>query len=230
MEKDNNMEQDRVKNEHFFEEETEGKNDSEEVGTKAVEEIDANNEEAFDWKKEILSWVKIFIVAILAATILDNFIIINANVPSGSMENTIMTGDRMIGNRLAYKFGEPKRGDVVIFKFPDDEEQNFVKRVIGLPGDKVTITDAKVYINDSATPLEEDYLPDEWVTMNDGLTYEVPQDSYFVMGDNRNISNDARYWHNTYVNKDAIIAKAVVVYWPFSDAGWIESAEYSIDE
>lgn len=187
-------------------------------------------EEKINWKAEIISWVKIFVAAFLIATILDNFIIINANVPSGSMHNTIMTGDRMIGNRLAYINSTPKRGDVIIFKFPDNEEENFVKRVIGLPGEKVAIREGKVYINDNAEPLEENYLPEEWITMNDGLEYVVPAGSYFVMGDNRNISNDARYWNNTYVSEDAIIAKAVVVYWPFENAGFIEGAEYSIDK
>lgn len=189
-----------------------------------------NGEETFSWKKEIISWVKIFIVALLIAAFLDNFIIINANVPSGSMEKTIMTGDRMIGNRLAYINSSPKRGDVIIFKFPDDEKQNFVKRVIGMPGEKVVVKEAKIYINDSETPLEEDYLPEEWYIMNDGLEYQVPEDSYLVFGDNRNVSSDARYWTNKYVKKDAIIAKAVLVYWPLGDAGVIRSAEYSIDE
>jgi signal peptidase I len=184
----------------------------------------------FDLKKEIISWVAIFVIAIAAAAFLDNFIIINANVPSGSMENTIMTGDRMIGNRLAYIKKGPERGDVVIFKFPDDETENFVKRVIGLPGENVAIRDGHVYIDGNDTPLEEPYLPEEWLNANDGLSFDVPADSYFVMGDNRNISNDARFWKNSYVNKKKIIAKAVVVYWPFKDAGVIDSADYSIDK
>ena len=95
---------------------------------------EAGGEEKINWKEEMISWVKIFVAALLIAAVLDNFIIINANVPSGSMEQTIMTGDRMIGNRLAYMSSEPQRGDVIIFKYPDDEEQNFVKRIIGLPG------------------------------------------------------------------------------------------------
>lgn len=133
-----------------------------------------------------------------------------------------MTKDRMLGNRLAYKTGDIKRGDIVIFKFPDDESQLFVKRVIGLPGDKVVIKEGKIYINDSEEPLEEDYLPEEWTVGNDASNlpdgkneYNVPEGSYFLMGDNRNISNDARYWNNTYVKKDKIIAKAMCVYFPF---------------
>lgn len=212
---------------------SEKESDKNQMKDNDISDNEANNEETeekINWKKELFSWIKIFVAALLIATILDNFIIINANVPSGSMENTIMTGDRMIGNRLAYINSEPQRGDVIIFKFPDNEEENFVKRVIGLPGEKVTIKESKIYIDDSTEPLEEDYLPEEWTSMNDGLEYEVPADSYFVLGDNRNISNDARYWNNTYVSKDAIIAKAIFVYWPFGNAGIIEDAEYSIDK
>ena len=168
--------------------------------------------EPFDLKKEVFSWIRIFIAAVVIAFLVNNFVIINANVPSGSMETTIMTKDRMLGNRLAYKTGDIKRGDIVIFKFPDDESQLFVKRVIGLPGDKVVIKEGKIYINDSEEPLEEDYLP---------------EGSYFLMGDNRNISNDARYWNNTYVKKDKIIAKAMCVYFPFNHMHTLESAEYN---
>lgn len=83
---------------------------------------------------------------------------INARVPSGSMEQTIMTGDRVFGNRLAYKNKEPERFDIVIFKYPDDPSQLFVKRVIGLPGETVNIVDGKVYINDSEEPLDDSFF------------------------------------------------------------------------
>ena len=90
--------------------------------------------------QEILSYIKILAVAIIVAFLFTRFIIVNAQVPSGSMENTILTGDRLIGFRLAYLFHEPERGDIVIFKYPDDESQNFVKRVIGIPGDVIQIS------------------------------------------------------------------------------------------
>ena len=104
--------------------------------------------------REIFSWVKIIVIAILIAVVINNFIIINANVPSGSMENTIITGDRMIGLRTAFWFSAPERGEVVIFKFPDNEDETFVKRVIGLPGETVHIKKGKIYINDSKKPLK----------------------------------------------------------------------------
>lgn len=84
--------------------------------------------------KELLEYVKMIIIVVVAVLLINNFLLINAKIPSESMENTIMTGDRIFGNRLAYTFGEPERFDIVIFKFPDDESQLFIKRVIGLPG------------------------------------------------------------------------------------------------
>ena len=139
--------------------------------------------------QEILSYIKILAVAVIVAFLFTRFIIVNAQVPSGSMENTILTGDRLIGFRLAYLFHEPERGDIVIFKYPDDESQNFVKRVIGIPGDVIQISNGHVYVN------------------GEELTYVVPADSYFMLGDNRNNSKDSRYWTNTFVSKDKIIAK-----------------------
>jgi signal peptidase I len=173
-------------------------------------------EEKFSWKRELLSWVLTFAIAIATAILLKNYVIINANVPSGSMENTIMPGDDLLGFRLSYLFSEPERGDIVIFKFPDDESQNFIKRVIGLPGEKVVIDDGKIYINDSKTPLDESYLKEEWVIGTGYYEFNVPLGCYLVMGDNRNDSNDARYWENTYVTKEEIIGKAEFIYYPFS--------------
>ena len=98
--------------------------------------------------KEVISWVITIVLAVAAALVIKNYVIINANIPSGSMENTIMTDDRLFGNRLAYnKNKTPQRGDIIIFKFPDDESENFIKRVIGLPGETVVIEDAKIYID-----------------------------------------------------------------------------------
>lgn len=166
-----------------------------------------------NWKHEVWDWIKIILTAALIAFVLNKFIIANSRVPSGSMENTIMTGDRVIGSRLTYKFSEPERGDVVIFHWPDDESIYFVKRIIGLPGDIVDIRDGHVYLNNLETPLDEPYLR-EAMEPEDALHYEVPEDSYFMMGDNRNYSLDARRWQNTYVHKDKIIAKVLFRYFP----------------
>ena len=139
---------------------------------------------------EAFSFIKIVIFAAIIALLCTNFIIINAEVPSGSMRDTIWEGDRLFGFRLAYKFSEPKRGDVIIFKYPDNESENYVKRVIGLPNEIVQIKEGHVYI-----------------------TYIVPDGCYFMLGDNRNNSKDSRYWTNTYVKKEKIIAKVLIRYY-----------------
>ena len=109
--------------------------------------------------KEIVSWVKTIILALLLAAGINTFIIVNAEVPSGSMENTIMTNDRIVAFRLSYLFGKPDRGDVVVFHFPDDPTGKtlYVKRIIGLPGEKIEIKKGRVYINGNRQPLSEPY-------------------------------------------------------------------------
>ena len=170
--------------------------------------------------RERLEDVVLVIVVLAVVFILKNYVLINAVIPSGSMENTIMTGDRVFGNRLAYRFGEPERGDIVIFKYPDNEEELYIKRVIGLPGDKVEIRDGLVYLNDSAKPLEEPYLKE--TPVGDYGPYQVPEDGYFMLGDNRNWSKDSRFWENTYVTREEVLAKAVFRYYPFDEIGTIE--------
>lgn len=171
-------------------------------------------EEPFSWKKEIISWIQIIVAAVVIALVLNNFVIANSRVPTGSMEKTIMAKSRVIGSRLSYIRSDPKRGDVVIFHFPDDPtgKMYYVKRVIGLPGETVNIVDGKVYINGSDTPLDEPYLA-EPMEGSYG-PYTVPEGCYFMLGDNRNNSQDARFWQNKYVAKDKIIAKVLFSYYP----------------
>lgn len=160
--------------------------------------------------REILSWALVIVLSIGAAMFLNRFIIVNARVTSGSMEHTIMTKDRVLGLRFVYWFSEPKRGDIIIFKYPDNEEEIYIKRVIGVPGDIVEIVDGQVYIN--SEPLDEPYL---WEKPYGSFgPYEVPEGRYFMLGDNRNNSRDSRSWINKYVSKDQILGKAYWVYYP----------------
>lgn len=161
---------------------------------------------------ELISWIKVIVCAVIIAVVVDMFVIANASVPTGSMEDTIPTNARIVGLRLAYRFGEPERGDIAIFKYPDDESTDYVKRIIGLPGEKVEVKDGKVYIDDSDTPLDEPYIKE--VATGDYGPYHVPENSYFMMGDNRESSWDSRFWENTYVNGDEIIAKVYFMYFP----------------
>lgn len=164
--------------------------------------------------KEVFSWIVVIALAILFSLFLNRVILINAEVPTGSMENTIMPGDKLIGSRLAYLRKDPQRGDIIIFRYPDDEAQIYVKRIIGLPGETVTIEDGKVYIE--GVELKEDYLKEEWTVSTGPYTFEVPENSYLMMGDNRNNSWDARFWRNTYVTRDKILGKALYRYWPLN--------------
>ena len=168
--------------------------------------------------KELWEYVKMIIFVLIFVLVVNNFLIINAKIPSPSMEDTIMTGDRIFGNRLAYMFGDPQRFDIVIFRYPDDESQLFIKRIIGLPGETVEIIDGKVYIDGSETPLDDSFTP-ETPTGNYG-PYTVPENCYFMLGDNRNNSNDARDWQTHYVRRDEILGKAWFRYYP--SIGWIE--------
>lgn len=181
-----------------------------------------------NYRSEIIDFVITVGMAAVLAFVLGHFIVLNCNVPTGSMLETIQLGDNIIGSRLTYKFSDPKRGDVAIFKWPDDESQIYIKRIIGLPGETVEIKDGKVYINGSDTPLSEDYLSD--YAKGDKRSfgpYNVPENCYLMLGDNRPDSADARLWENTFVKRDKILAKAEFIYYPFSDAKWLGSgADY----
>lgn len=175
-----------------------------------------------DIKEEIKSFALTLLITLAVAFVLKNYVIINANVPTGSMENTIMPGDNLLGFRLAYLIDEPERGDVIFFHFPDDETQKYVKRIVGLPGETITILDGKIYINDSKDPLEEPYLKEEWTRGTGPYVFEIPEDSYLCLGDNRNRSADAREWNNPYVREEKIIGKAVFTYFPLNRWGMVE--------
>lgn len=171
------------------------------------------NENKKAFVKELISWVKTIVIAVLFALFITNFIIINAQVPTGSMQNTIMPNDRLIANRLAYTFSEPQRGDIIVFPYPDDESKLFVKRIIGLPNEVLEIVNGKVYIDGEL--LEEDYVSSEITdsTMNCG-PYVIPEGHVFMMGDNRGNSEDSRYWENTYLDEDKILGKVLFRYYP----------------
>lgn len=158
--------------------------------------------------KEIISWILVLSAAFLLALFINKFIILNEEIPSGSMENTIMTGDRVFTYRQAYLFSDPKRGDIIVFPFPDDESVDYIKRIIGLPGETVEGKDGLVYID--GEPLEESYVKEE--INEDFGPFEVPEDSYFMMGDNRNDSADSRYWNDPFVKKEKIKSKAIFKY------------------
>ncbi|MFR4986616.1 MAG: signal peptidase I [Lachnospirales bacterium] len=169
-------------------------------------------------KKELIDIIKTIIIAIIVAFVITHFIIVNAVVPTGSMKNTIMPNDRLVAFRLSYLFSDPERYDIIVFKAPDDESTLYVKRIIGLPGEKVNIIDGKVFINDQEVPLEDDYIMEDM--LGSFGPYTVPQGSYFMLGDNRNDSQDSRYWENTFLPKENILGKVLFKYYPKIESLW----------
>lgn len=166
--------------------------------------------------KEAISFMTPIVIALIVAILLKTFIFANAVVPTGSMINTIQEGDRIIASRLAYINEDPKRYDVIIFHYPDDESQLFVKRIIGMPGETINIKNGIVYITDAngnTAEARSDFVTN-CVPTGDFGPYTVPLGSYFVMGDNRNDSWDARYWKKKNVEKKKIIGKVKFRYFP----------------
>jgi len=160
---------------------------------------------------DAIGWIKLIVFTVIIAIILHQFIIINATVPTASMENTIMTNDRVVAFRLAYMFSEPARYDIIFFRYPGDKTQIYVKRIIGLPGETVNIIDGRVYINDSNTPLNDDFVLGP--VFGNYPTFHVPADSFFVLGDNRNNSGDSRDWLDPYVPRGSILGRAIFTWW-----------------
>lgn len=189
---------------------------------KETQEVKQEQEKKKSVLGEILDFIAPIIVALIIAMILKYVVFANAIIPTGSMLNTIQENDRVIASRLAYKFDKPERFDIAIFEYPDNEEQLFVKRIIGLPGETVSIQDGTVYITgeDGKThQLEEDYVSDENKDHYNG-TFVVPENSYFVMGDNRDNSVDSRYWITTnFVSEDKLVGKVLFRYYPFNTMG-----------
>lgn len=167
--------------------------------------------------KEIRDFFKDFIVTICIALVLSmalrTWVIEGRIVPSGSMLPTIQLKDRLMANKVIYLFKEPQKGDIIIFHPPDQlgAQDDYVKRVVAVPGDNVEVKDGRLYINGLAQ--NEPYIK-EAMNYNFGPT-TVPADSYFVMGDNRNESYDSHLW-GVWLTRDHIIGKAFAIYWPTS--------------
>ena len=166
-----------------------------------------------------------FLVDILETLILSILLFVGINaisarirVDGSSMEPTLHTGEFVIVNRLAYTLGSPELGDVVVFHFPRDPEQEYIKRVIGLPGDQVKVMDGDVYVNGLA--LDEAYIAASPRYQGD---WDIPVETLFVLGDNRNNSSDSHNWGT--VPMENVVGKAIFVYWPPTEWGVIKIPE-----
>jgi signal peptidase I len=196
--------------------------------------------------------IKIIAIALVLAFFLRSFVLEPRFIPSGSMEPTLQINDRVIVEKVSYALGQPHRGDIIVFYPPQspyiqDSTKAYIKRIIGLPGDRISIHDRQVFVNDVA--LDEAYIaeavdyvyPPEQKKLQELLAAEelgnkvalanlnvsvtVPEDSFWVMGDNRNYSNDSHVWG--FLPKQNIIGHACFRFWPLDDRfGWIANPEY----
>jgi signal peptidase I len=161
-------------------------------------------------QEELVAWLKTLMSAAVYAVLIVTFGFQVARVEGQSMAPTLEDQDRLIVNKLAYRIGEPRRGDIVMLYYPVDPNKSFVKRVIAEEGDEVRIVDGQVYVND--IPLHDDYVPSEFRSHDDWGPKTIDDGYYFVMGDHRNNSSDSRHWG--MVPKRYIIGKVQLRWWP----------------
>jgi len=166
-----------------------------------------------------------FVIDILETLILSVLLFAGINAISArirvdgySMEPTLKSGEFVIVNRLAYKLGDPKIGDVIVFHYPRDPEQEYIKRIIGVPGDHVRVSNQEVYVNDQL--INEPYIAAPPMYESE---WDVPENTLFVLGDNRNNSSDSHTWGPVPVEN--VVGKAIFVYWPPTNWGAIEHTD-----
>ncbi len=165
-------------------------------------------------KEELVAWVKTLVAAAVYAVLIVTFGFQVARVEGQSMAPTLEDQDRLIVNKLVYRIGEPRRGDIVMLYYPLNPDKSFVKRVIAEEGDTVRIVDGRVYVND--IPLKDDYVPADYRSHDDWGPQVIPEGYDFVMGDHRNNSSDSRHWG--MVPKKYIIGKVQIRWWPVPTA------------
>jgi signal peptidase I len=202
-------------------------------------------------KSTVREYFESIIIAVILALFIRTFVVQAFKIPTGSMENNLLIGDHLLVNKFVFgptsstverallPVDAVERGDVVVFKYPEDPGRDFIKRVIGLPGDLLELRDKRVLIN--GTPLDEPYVhfldppgaSDEFREVTSFDVRErygpvtVPPNQYFVMGDNRDNSQDSRYWG--FLPRDYVKGKALVIYWSY-DAGVTDYQEASATE
>jgi signal peptidase I len=186
-------------------------------------------------KKHIIrEYGESIIIAIILALIIRTFVVQAFKIPSGSMEDTLAIGDHILVNKFIYgtkipfadkrvlKIRDPRRGDVIVFEYPEDPSKDFIKRVIGTPGDEVEVKEKKVYINGNPyenpheVHKEKELIPREQNPRDNFGPVKVPENSYFVMGDNRDRSYDSRFWG--FVKNPKIKGLAFIKYWSWDSA------------
>jgi signal peptidase I len=186
----------------------------EQFHTETISEPVETEEKRSGFTRFIIDVVETLILSIILFAAI-NAVSARIRVDGASMEPSLQSGEFVIVNKLAYTFGDPAIGDVIVFHFPRDPDQEYIKRIIGLPGDRVEVRDGEVYVNDQI--LYEDYIAASPVYET---TWDVPADSLFVLGDNRNNSSDSHNWGPVPI--DYVIGEATFIYWPPTEWGIVE--------
>ncbi len=173
-------------------------------------------------KRQFKEWLVAIVVALAAYLVITNFVFKVANISGISMEPTLKHAETVYINRLVYVFSKPKKGDIIAFPYKGgNAPSDYVKRIIGLPGDEIDLRDYKFYVN--GEPLDDAYSTEYVTAMGDvRFPVTVPEGSYFVLGDNRNLSNDSRYLSVGCVNKSDIYGKVSLRILPISVFGVIK--------
>lgn len=167
---------------------------------------------------EAYAFLQTALSALALAVLVMAFVARAFTVEGPSMMPTLQSGERLLVDKITYRLRSPHRGEVIIFRFPSNPQQYFIKRVIGVPGDKVLITGGQVYIN--GAPLKEPYVESSsWGVFG---PYEVPAEHFFVLGDNRNNSEDSRSQRVGFVPSSMIVGRALWRYWPIARAGLLD--------
>ncbi len=183
-------------------------------------------------KSKVQEYIEAIILAILIAFFIRTFVIQAYKIPSGSMKPTLLIGDHILVSKFNYgiklplirstliPLGEPRRGDIVVFIYPEDRSKDFIKRLIGLPGDTVEIRNKEIFLNGVlwkdgyGVHVDNVIFPGSVQPRDNFGPVTVPQDAVFVMGDNRDESYDSRYWG--FVPKKEILGKALIIYWSWN--------------
>lgn len=168
------------------------------------------------FEKRLLRFLAGYCMLWAATVILSRTVLMLNFIPSGSMEGTIRTGDFVLGTRYDIGEGDIERYDILVFALPDEPDTVYIKRVIGLPGETVVVCDGSVYAD--GVRLGDSFVKNPMNTKGDG-TYVVPDGCYFVMGDNRNQSDDSRFWTEKYVPVENVEGKAKFIIFPFKNIG-----------
>lgn len=186
------------------------------------------SQEQKDQKSGLLDLVQTFAIALAICLVIYLFLIQPHRIDGSSMEPTFQHGNLILSDKISYRFNDPKRGDVIVFHAPETPEKDFIKRIIGLPGEHVVVKNNLVYIN--GIQLDETYLPlntetQGFNTIREDKEYIVPEKNYVVMGDNRKNSHDSRAFGA--INRDTIVGRVWVRYWPLNEFVFMPKIEYS---